>query len=107
RISTFKRQYGWDRTHLDDIDGAGIWTGHGVLAHNLVKISALGELTPQPTKISNGSAQPAHSAPDADRTATSILVSGGREPPPPALAEPYVTVARHTAPTDRRRVNRD
>ena len=73
RISTLKPQYGWDRTHLDDIDGAGIWTGHGVLAHNLVKISALGELTPQPTKISNGSAQPAHSAPDADRTATSIL----------------------------------
>jgi hypothetical protein len=33
-----------------------------------------------------------------------VLVSGGREPPPPALAEPYVTVARHTAPTDRRRV---
>ena len=32
------------------------------------------------------------------------LVSGGREPPPPALAEPYVTVSRHTAPTDRRRV---
>ena len=32
------------------------------------------------------------------------LVSGGRELPPPALAEPYVTVSRHTAPTDRRRV---
>ena len=26
------------------------------------------------------------------------LVSGGREPPPPALLEPYVTVSRHTAP---------
>ena len=35
-----------------------------------------------------------------------LLVSGGREPPPPALAEPYVTVSRHTAPTDRRRVSR-
>jgi len=78
RISTLKRQYGWDRTHLDDIDGAGIWTGHGVLAHNLVKISALGELTPQPTKISNGSAQPAHSAAGADRTATSIRQGEGR-----------------------------
>ena len=31
-----------------------------------------------------------------------ILVSGGREPPPPALLEPYVTVSRHTAPTVRR-----
>jgi IS5 family transposase len=41
RISTLKRGYGWDRTRLDDLDGAQIWTGHGVLAHNLVKISAL------------------------------------------------------------------
>src|SRR6476620_1653789 len=39
----------------------------------------------------------------ADRHAL-LLVSGGREPPPPALVEPYVTVSRHTAPTDRRRV---
>ena len=28
-------------------------------------------------------------------------VSSGREPPPPALAEPYVTVSRHTARTCR------
>ena len=41
RISTLKRGYGWDRTRLDDIDGAQIWTGHAVLAHNLVKIAAL------------------------------------------------------------------
>jgi transposase, IS5 family len=41
RISTLKRQYGWDRTRLDNLDGARIWTGHGVLAHNLVKIAAL------------------------------------------------------------------
>jgi transposase, IS5 family len=41
RISTLKRQYGWNRTRLDDLDGARIWTGHGVLAHNLVKIAAL------------------------------------------------------------------
>jgi len=26
---------------LDDLDGARIWAGHGVLAHNLVKIAAL------------------------------------------------------------------
>ena len=49
-----KRQYGGTAPNLHDIDGAGIWTGHGVLAHNLVKISALGELMPQPTKISKG-----------------------------------------------------
>jgi IS5 family transposase len=41
RISTLKRQYGWDRTRLDGIEGARTWAGYGVLAHNLVKISAL------------------------------------------------------------------
>jgi IS5 family transposase len=41
RISTLKRGYGWDRTRLDHLEGARIWAGHGVLAHNLVKISAL------------------------------------------------------------------
>jgi IS5 family transposase len=41
RISTLKRQYGWDRTRLDDLEGARIWAGHGVLAHNLVKIAVL------------------------------------------------------------------
>jgi transposase, IS5 family len=41
RISTLKRRYGWDRTRLGDLDGARIWSGHGVLAHNLVKIAAL------------------------------------------------------------------
>ena len=41
RISTLKRQYGWDRTRLDDLEGARIWTGQGILAHNLVKITAL------------------------------------------------------------------
>jgi transposase, IS5 family len=41
RISTLKRQYGWDRTRIDTTEGARIWIGHGVLAHNLVKISTL------------------------------------------------------------------
>jgi IS5 family transposase len=41
RISALKRQYGWDRTRLDRTDGARTWTGYGILAHNLVKISAL------------------------------------------------------------------
>jgi IS5 family transposase len=41
RISTLKRQYGWDRTRIDTTEGARIWAGHGILAHNLVKISAL------------------------------------------------------------------
>jgi IS5 family transposase len=41
RISCLKRGYGWDRTRIDGTEGARIWTGHGVLAHNLVKISGL------------------------------------------------------------------
>ena len=32
------------------------------------------------------------------------MASSGRELPPPALSEPYVTVSRHTAPTVRRGV---
>jgi transposase, IS5 family len=41
RISNLKRGYGSDRTTIDTTEGARIWTGHGVLAHNLIKISAL------------------------------------------------------------------
>jgi IS5 family transposase len=41
RISTLKRGYGWDRSRIDTLEGARIWVGHGVLTHNLIKISAL------------------------------------------------------------------
>jgi IS5 family transposase len=41
RISSLKRGYGRDRTRLDGLRGARIWTGQAVLAHNLVKIAAL------------------------------------------------------------------
>jgi transposase, IS5 family len=41
RISTLKRQYGWDRSRLDGTEGARTWAGYGILAHNLVKISTL------------------------------------------------------------------
>jgi IS5 family transposase len=41
RISHLKHGYSWDRTRMDGIDGTRIWCGHGVLAHNLVKISGL------------------------------------------------------------------
>ena len=41
KISALKRQYGWDRTRIDSTAGARIWTGHGILTHNPVKISAL------------------------------------------------------------------
>ena len=41
RISSVKRSYGWNRSRLTGIEGARTWCGHGVLAHNLVKIAAL------------------------------------------------------------------
>jgi transposase, IS5 family len=41
RISALKRGYGWDRSRIDTTKVTRIWVGHGVLAHNLVKISAL------------------------------------------------------------------
>ena len=41
RISYLKRSYRWNRTHLDGIQGAQIWCGHGVFAHNLIKIGVL------------------------------------------------------------------
>jgi IS5 family transposase len=41
RISYLKRGYGWDRTRLNGRQGAVIWCGHGVFAHNLLKISTL------------------------------------------------------------------
>ncbi len=41
RINHIKRSYVWNRTELTGIDGARTWCGHGVFAHNLVKISTL------------------------------------------------------------------
>jgi transposase, IS5 family len=41
RINHLKRSYGWNRTHLTGITGARTWCGHGVFAHNLVKIGSL------------------------------------------------------------------
>jgi len=41
RISALKRQWGCRRTLMDSLEGARTWTGHGIFAHNLVKISGL------------------------------------------------------------------
>ncbi len=41
RISYLKHRYGWDRTRLDGRQGAAIWCGHGVFAHNLAKIATM------------------------------------------------------------------
>jgi IS5 family transposase len=41
RISCLKRDFGWNRTRIDELDGARVWCGHGVFNHNLVKIATL------------------------------------------------------------------
>jgi IS5 family transposase len=41
RISCAKRDFGLNRTRLDGIHGARTWCGHGIFAHNLVKIAGL------------------------------------------------------------------
>jgi transposase, IS5 family len=41
RIGQLKHRFGWDRTRMDGIQGARMWCGHGVFAHNLVKIGGL------------------------------------------------------------------
>lgn len=41
RISCLKRDFGWNRSQIDGLQGARIWCGHGVFNHKLVKIAAL------------------------------------------------------------------
>jgi IS5 family transposase len=41
RISCAKRDFGLSRTRIDGLTGARTWCGHGIFAHNLVKISGL------------------------------------------------------------------
>jgi transposase, IS5 family len=41
RINCLKRDFGWVPTRNDTIQGARTWCGHGVFAHNLIKIAGL------------------------------------------------------------------
>jgi IS5 family transposase len=41
RISHLKHRCGWARSAMDGRDRTAIWCGHGVLAHNLVKVTRL------------------------------------------------------------------
>ena len=41
RISCLKRDFGWNRTQIDGIEGVRTWCGYGVFNHNLAKIGAL------------------------------------------------------------------
>ena len=54
RVSSLKRQYGWDRTRIDSLEGARTWAGQGVFTSNLVKIAAL--TSPVPTNSTTGGA---------------------------------------------------
>lgn len=41
RISCIKRDFGCRRTRMDGLAGVRTWTGHGIFAHNLIKIAGL------------------------------------------------------------------
>jgi IS5 family transposase len=41
RISSLKRDFGWNRSLMDGIDGTQTWCGYGIFANNAVKISGL------------------------------------------------------------------
>lgn len=67
RVATLKRNWGWSRTLMDSIEGATIWCGWGVLAHNAIKITTLESqdtLTDQPPRPRRP--QPRGSSPPGD-----------------------------------------
>lgn len=76
RISALKHNWGWQRTLIDGIDGAGIWCGWGVAAHNSFKIATLTATTsraprdvePTPSPRPPGSGPPTR-PPDGTLTA--------------------------------------
>jgi len=41
RISCLKRDFGWNRTQIDGIEGVRTWCSYWVFNHNLVKIGVL------------------------------------------------------------------
>jgi hypothetical protein len=41
RVSTLKRDHGWDRTRMANHDGTRTWLGFGVFAHNTRKLARL------------------------------------------------------------------
>jgi IS5 family transposase len=41
RVSSLKRQYGWDRTRIDSLEGARTWAGQGVFTSNMINIANL------------------------------------------------------------------
>jgi transposase, IS5 family len=72
RISSIKRGYGWGRCLMDGLDGAQVWCGYGIFAHNSIKISGLIAASNDPGETTGPS-----SAAGTDRPA--------RPQPPPTL----------------------
>jgi transposase, IS5 family len=70
RVSHLKHAWGWDRTLLDGIDGASVWCGWGVFAHNATKISALIEEKETKAKSDDQSSPPRPSATGPPRPPT-------------------------------------
>ncbi len=62
RIAHLKHSWGWNRTHIDGIDGARTWCGWGVLAHNATKVAALiderGDTRKTPCPTARGPCRP-------------------------------------------------
>lgn len=79
RISALKRNYGWNRSLMDDIAGTQTWCGYGIFAHNAVKISGLIAAQNQP-------AGPEHPPTRPPRPAGTGPPA--RPQPPPALPLP-------------------
>jgi IS5 family transposase len=73
RVATLKRNWAWNRTLMDGINGTSTWCGWGVLAHNATKITTL---TASQNRLPN---QPAQSRPPPART------TSPPGDPPPAL----------------------
>ena len=76
RISSLKRDFGWNRSLMDGVDGTRVWCGYAIFANNRLKISGLIAATDRPTV-------------PAGRPATPPRPAGTSPPPrsqpPPAL----------------------
>jgi IS5 family transposase len=66
RVATLKRNWGWSRTLLDGREGASIWCGWGVLAHNATKITTLMTTHQPSTPIPARPPSPRGSSPPGD-----------------------------------------
>jgi len=90
RIAALKRGYGWDRTLMDGMAGAGTWCAWGIFAHNGIKLAGLvtGAANPGPPRHLAGT--PASGAPPPGQRTPDRVVKPlslpSRAPTPPKKA---------------------